>query len=244
MVQRVVLEVKQRPIWLQKFYHAIAEINLYTMVQKMGYGEEEFFLFQRKRIVKSSFMMLAAIPLALTISKWLFLLAPVLFIYNWWNDYQKEKREFHHFIFLKNLDFAKFMRLVVPYLMQNNTSLYGVFNRMIKRLDEGEVKQLLRQLMIDMTNNPGTDEPFRTFAESAGDSEEAITFMVTLYDYSEYAKDDSVLKDLSELASNEILRGSDEIITIKSKRFAFFPTKLNMLSTLLLMGYMGSVAYG
>lgn len=58
---------------------------------KNGYGEEEFFLFQRKRIVKSSFMMLAAIPLALTISKWLFLLAPVLFIYNWWSDYQKEK---------------------------------------------------------------------------------------------------------------------------------------------------------
>ncbi|MCP8032779.1 hypothetical protein JKS07_13590, partial [Listeria monocytogenes] len=226
------------------FYHAIAEINLYSMVQKMGYGEEEFFLFQRKRLIKSTLMMVAAVPLALTITKWLFLLAPVLFIYSWWVDYQKEKREFTNFLFLKNLDFAKFMRLVVPYLMQNSTGLYGVFNRMIKRLEDGEVKQLLRQLMIDMTNNPGSDLPFRTFAESAGDSDEAVTFMITLYDYSEYAKDDSVLKDLSELASNEILRGSDEIIDIKSKRFAFFPSKLNMLSTLLLMGYIGSVAYG
>ncbi|MCP8032841.1 hypothetical protein JKS07_13905, partial [Listeria monocytogenes] len=59
-MERVVLDVKPRPIWLQKFYHAIAEINLYSMVQKMGYGEEEFFLFQRKRLIKSTLMMVAA----------------------------------------------------------------------------------------------------------------------------------------------------------------------------------------
>ena len=51
--------------------------------------------------------------------------------------------------------------MLIPYLLQSNSTLYNVFNKMLLRLEEGYVKSSLENLIIEMNDNPNSEEPFK-----------------------------------------------------------------------------------
>ncbi|MCY9145417.1 hypothetical protein [Bacillus sp. T9C1] len=231
--------MKKRSIW-----HKFAEKDLYEMIEKMGYGEKEFTLFQRKRLIKSLMITLAAIPPGILINKLWFFLAIPAFFYIWYLDYAKAKKEYRGFLFKKQLAFSKFMRLVMPYLKQKHNSIYTVFNKILRRLEKGsDLKAALENLMTEINDKPNSIEPYLAFARYSGGSDSHISFMTMLYDYSQYTSDESVITELGQLASDELFEGIDEIINIKTRSFVFFPTKLTLANFILLAGYMGAIIY-
>jgi len=218
-----------------------AEENLYKMLREMRYDEAYFIKFQKMRFLKVLVFLLFGVILSIFLHPVAMIAAIALAIYQWWDQYRRVKSKYNNFSFKRQLEFSKFERMLIPYLLQSNTSLYNVFNHMLFRLEDGHVKQCLERLIIEMNDNPNSVEPFKRFAEDASGTNSAVLFMTTLYDYQQNTSDPSVITELGKMASEELFNGVDEIIEFKLRKFDMFPTKLTMISLIIVGGYMVSM---
>jgi len=229
------------------FWHLVAEPDLFEMVEKSGYGEYEFQVFQKKRFRNSLIASLAAVVPAIFISPWLAFLGTIFFLMQWRSAYTKEKKEFQDLLYDKQISWFSFQRLVVSYLTGDgkSDSIFVVFKKILSRLEEGEFKSNLQRLIIEITEDPESVRPFLTFANNAaGGTDSALTFMTALYNFKNHTHDNSVIDELSEKARNEMIRGIHEIRQKKEKDFYYFPTKLTMLNIIPMFGFMiGVVVY-
>ncbi|MGQ9024174.1 MULTISPECIES: hypothetical protein [Bacillus] len=235
----------------KSIWHTFAEPDLYEMVLKMGYTEKHFLSFQRRRFFKSCLITLAAVPPGLLINKLWFLFMIVLFFYVWFTDYKKARKEYQFFLFKKQLVFAKFMRIVLPYLKDRTNNVYSILKNIVRRIDdvvdnkpdELELKKSLEKLLFDIRMYPGSIEPYKRFAIESGGTDSAVSFMTILYDYEQQATDEQVINELGKKASNELFDGIDEIVRIKLNRFAFFPTKITLAQFIIFIGVMSAAIY-
>lgn len=230
--------------FMQKFWHLVAENDLYEMVEKSGFGEYEFYLFQKKRLIRSLFSTTAAIIPTLLVSKWLALTSIIFFVYTWRRMYVQERYEFNGMLFEKRIGWHVFQRMIVTYLVGSNTSVVSALKKTRESLEDGEeFTEHLNRLLIDMVDNPFSVQPYITFAENAaGGTDDALTFMTALYNYKHHSKDNSIISQLSEIARNSMMRGIKEIKRHKELGFYFFPTKITMLNVAPMFGYMAGAA--
>ncbi|MDU6483108.1 MAG: hypothetical protein E6538_14025 [Paeniclostridium sordellii] len=218
-------------------WHKLAEKNLYKMLKELGYTDKMFIKFQQNRVKKCSLFLLAGCILGF-IKISLILIGIVLALFQWTSIYKKTKSYYNNSMFKKQLTFSKFTRMLIPYLLQSNATLYSVFNKMLHRLEDGHVKKCLENLIIEMNNNPNSEEPFKEFALNASGTDQAVLFMTTLYDYQQNTFDSSVISELGKMASEQLFNGVDEIIDFKLRKFNMFPTKVTMISIIIVFGYM------
>ncbi|APT48319.1 hypothetical protein [Bacillus safensis] len=218
------------------FWMKIAESNLFYMMDEMGLSENQILKFQKARFFKTIIIFILACTVGILINKYFILVALAITIFLWISEYKRVESKYKKFMYQKNLVFNKFSRLLIPYLLEDNASLYDVLEKMRKRIDEGQVKTALEQLLIDMYDDQ-TDKPFIKFAKEASGTEDAFLFMTTLYDFQQNASDTSIIERLGEKSSEQLFKGVDEIIEFKLKRFLMFPTKLTMATLLIIIGY-------
>ena len=166
----------------ETIWHKLAEKDLYKMLKELRYTDEMFIKYQKNRFTKSILFLVAGIILAF-IQPYLIIAGIVLALFQWTNEYKRVKRFYNNSLFQKQLTFSKFTRMLIPYLLQSNATLYNVFNKMLFRLEEGYVKSSLENLIIEMNDNPNSEEPFKKFALTASGTDQAVLFMTTLYDY-------------------------------------------------------------
>jgi hypothetical protein len=119
--------------------------------------------------------------------------------------------------------------------------LASVFSKIIRRLDDDKDKELLMQLSHKMSERPNDIEPFLEYAKESSGSDMSILFMSTLFDIKQGVTDLEVVAELDRLASEELMRGVNQIIEYKSRKFVFLPTKMTMSSFLLVMGFAAAV---
>ncbi|PKR83053.1 hypothetical protein [Heyndrickxia camelliae] len=225
------------------FWHLIAENDLFEMVEKSGFGDKEFVLFQKRRLKGSLLSTIAAIVPTLLLSKWFAFSSILFFIYTWRNYYIKEKREYQDNLREKLTSWYVFERLVVVYLKGAHESIFEVLKKVLDRLEESEFKSHLERLIIDITEDSKSVNPYLNFAErAAGGNDAALTFMTSLYIYKNSTHDSSVIDELSDNARKEMMRGIVDIRKIKEKGFYHFPTKITMLNPIPMFGYMAGVA--
>ena len=216
----------------ETIWHKLAEKDLYKMLKELRYTDEMFIKYQKNRFTKSILFLVAGIILAF-IQPYLIIAGIVLALFQWTNEYKRVKRFYNNSLFQKQLTFSKFTRMLIPYLLQSNATLYNVFNKMLFRLEEGYVKSSLENLIIEMNDNPNSEEPFKKFALTASGTDQAVLFMTTLYDYQQNTFDSSIIEELGKMASEQLFNGVDEII-----EFNMFPTRITMLSLIIVFGYM------
>lgn len=221
----------------ETIWHKLAEKDLYKMFKELQYTDEMFIKFQKNRLIKCVLFIIAGVILAF-IEPYLVVLGITLAFIQWTGEYKKLKRFYNNSIFQKQLIFSKFTRMLIPYLLQSNATLYNVFNKMLFRIEDGYVKSSLENLIIEMNDNPNSEEPFKKFALNASGTDQAVLFMTTLYDYQQNTFDSSVIEELGKMASEQLFNGVDEIIDFKLRRFNMFPTKITMLSIIIVFGYM------
>lgn len=215
----------------------IAERNLYDMCREMGFTDERFVKYQKKRFFRA---VLFGIPLIIAsfFYQWWWALAGLSISgFIWWNEYNRAKKFYGNFNFEKQLQFSKFTRMLIPYLLQTDATLYSVFTRLLDRLEPGIVKNSLERLLIEMNEYPNSEAPFVRFAKDASGTDSSILFMTTLYDYHQNTFDHSIIMELGQLSSEQLFEGVDEIITYKLRKFSMYPTKLTMASFVITLGY-------
>ena len=97
---------------------------------------------------------------------------------------QTVKRVYMQFRFERQMQFAKFARLLIPLLKQTESgiNLYQIFSRVVPRLNYQVDKDLLMGLMKDLSDFPNSIQPYEDYAMAVSGSEMSILFMSTLYD--------------------------------------------------------------
>jgi hypothetical protein len=215
----------------------MAEHNLYDMCKEMGFTEERFIKYQKKRFFRSVLFGTPLVAAAFFIQWWWALAGIFISGFLWWNEYNRAKKFYANFNFEKQLQYAKFTRMLIPYLLQTNATLYSVFTRLLERLEESHVKRALERLLIEMNEYPNSDVPFVRFAKDASGTDSSILFMTTLYDFHQNTFDHSIIMELGQLSSDQLFEGVDEIITYKLRKFSLYPTKLTMSSFVVTLGY-------
>lgn len=234
-----VVESKKPNIWYQ-----LAEPDLFEMVEKAGYGEHEFLVFQKRRFRNAAIATLGAAVPAILISPWLSFLGIIFFVMSWRYTYTKEKKVFQDELYEKQISWFVFQRLVVSLLTGNgkSDSIFNVLEKILDRLNDGEFKSHVQRKIIGITEDPESVDPFLEFAKrGAGGTDSAMTFMTALYNFKNNTHDNSVIDELSDIARKEMMRGIYAIREKKEKDFYFFPTKLTMLNVVPMLGFMLSV---
>ena len=123
----------------ETIWHKLAEKNLYKMLKELRYTDEMFINYQKNRFKKCSVFLIVGVILSF-IQPYLILAGIALALLQWTNEYKRVKRIYNNSLFQKQLTFSKFTRMLIPYLLQSNSTLYNVFNKMLLRLEEGYVK--------------------------------------------------------------------------------------------------------
>ncbi|MGG3663002.1 hypothetical protein [Bacillus gobiensis] len=223
---------EKQSVWIR-----MAEHNLYDMCKEMGFTEERFIKYQKKRLFRALLFGFPLIVVAFFFQWWWSLAGISISAFLWWNEYNRAKKFYGKFNFEKQLQFSKFTRMLIPYLLQTNATLYSVFSRMLDRVEEGHVKSSLERLLIEMNEYPNSDEPFVRFAKDASGTDSSILFMTTLYDFQQNTYDHSIIMELGQLSSAQLFEGVDEIISFKLRKFSLYPTKLTMASFVITLGY-------
>lgn len=228
-----VASIDDKPsLWIR-----IAEHNLYEMCKLMGFTEDRFIKYQKKRLFRSILFGFPLILAAFFFQWWWAIAGIAISGFMWWNEYNRAKKLYGNFDFEKQLQFSKFTRTLIPYLLQTEATLYSVFTRLLDRLEPSYVKSSLERLLIEMNEYPNSEEPFVRFAKDASGTDGSILFMTTLYDFHQNTFDHSIIMELGKLSSEQLFEGVDEIIAYKLRKFSMFPTKLTMASFVITLGY-------
>lgn len=226
------------------FIEKTIEPEILFVLQEMGNSRKKIIKFQRTRIQSSVVIAFIFLALGVLIDNWLLIgaiVGPIIF----YKAQSKKVNNLHtSWKFQRQLQFSKFCRLLIPYLKQeNNQSLYAIFNKLLNRMETEEDKNSLYRLMTEMSENPNSVQPFVHFADRSSGTDSAVLFMTTVFDYSQTAKDASVITELGEQASEELMLMFDEILNFKLKKFVFYPTKVVMLSFIIVLGFAAGVLW-
>jgi len=222
-----------------RYSHLFAEEDLYRMLEEMGNTKRAIDQFQKKRIQQTLIMVVIGFLLGLFLSSWCYLLAVVLPIMFYRSKFTSIGKKYNAYKFERHLNFSKFTRLLIPYLKQaeGGTSLYQIFRKILKRTENPVDANSLARLMSEMSDRPNDVQPFVDFAIRSSGTDMSVLFMQTIYDFQQSSYDTNVIDELGKIASAELQRGIDEIVTFKLRRFTFFPTKLVMSSFIVVVGF-------
>lgn len=220
-----------------------AEDDLYEMLQKMGASEAGCRRYMRKRFAVS--FLFGSLALALGLSfHWAILAvsAPLVCLITWALIFRMTKNQFTWFLFKQEYLFSRFMQEIIPRLEMNGTTVYQACLEVYDGMPREEpLKRALGHFLIGLREEPQSEIPFRMFAEHTCGSDEAFTFMHTLYDYQQATDDPEILYQLSLQNSRQIFHGIEEISRIKLKRLSLFPTVVTMLILIPMLAFCGGM---
>ncbi|HAR0336014.1 TPA: hypothetical protein IYH17_002946, partial [Enterococcus faecium] len=201
--------------------------NYYKKLREMNNSNVSIIKWQKQRFLKSWIFVGVGLVMYLLLGKeWYYLAGGIATAIGFYIIQAKSINNiYNQFRFERHLQFSKFTRLLIPYLKQKKDggNLYGVFAKIVKRLDYDTDKQLLMKLMQDMTDRPNDIQPFVEYAEQTSGTDMSVLFMQTIYDIRQGSADLDVIEELDRLASEELMAGIDSIIDFKSRRFVFYP---------------------
>lgn len=219
-------------------WEKIAEEKLYYQLREMGDTTKDINKFQRKRVMVFLFFVLLGCAAGAFVHVWLYLAGPILGVVFYKMQLKKVDNFYKAWKFMRQLNFSKFTRLVIPYLKASGgtAALYTIFNKILQRTEDEADKRSLYQLMGEMGDNPESLEPFTDYAERSSGTDMSHLFMSTIFDFQQSTFDTSVIDELGRMASEDMMNAIDEIIEMKLRRFVMFPTKVVMSSFILVAG--------
>lgn len=223
----------------QSLYENIAEPTLYPMLKEMGNPKHAIDKFQKQRLTQSFVVIILFMIFGLFLSKWFYILSIIFGFVIYKQRFKTIEKQYNSWKFQRHLQFSKFTRLLIPYLKQSEgkVSLYSIFNKILMRTENEVDQKSLYTLMSEMSNKPNDIQPFIDYAERSSGTDMSVLFMSTIFDFQQSTFDTTVIDELGQISSEELMISIDEIIGFKLRRFAFFPTKVVMSSFIIVMGF-------
>lgn len=224
-------------IWLD-----LLSNDIYKMLIDMNYSDAVIEKWQKSRVLKS--VMLGVIGLAAGIVMGQPMImggGPALAFALYFMEGSKIKTSYRNYKFYRALQFAKFTRLVVPYLRSDSAGgtesrVHSTLAAVMERLDSDEDKQLLATLLNEIAQMPDDKQPYINYAQKVANNDFALTFMETLFDIRQGSASLAIIERMSRESNEQIQNLTEDIIQLKSKKFLMFPTKVAMTSIIIIIG--------
>lgn len=119
--------------------------------------------------------------------------------------------------------------------MVENVTLVKEMSEVERRITYEAIARIER-LMFNIRSNKDNVEDFLDFARESSNTEMSISFMESLYYYTQSTKDTNVIVELANLSGQEMFSMVDEIIHLKMKRIENIPMLVVMLMLIPLFG--------
>lgn len=221
------------------FYQSASE-EMVRVMKAMDYQTVDIVRVQKKRIFLSLLIFIVFIALASMIHSFVFfILSPFIAFGAWMLSAEEIRRSYHRFQFKRQYDYNKFREKLLPLLHGRRNNLYSNLQELLAEQPNGRVKDALSRFLIRLNEQPNQVTPFLQFADEASGTDEARTFMQTLFDFQQNTDDMDILDALSLQASEELFRGIDDISQIKLNRIMLFPSLFTMSVLIPILGFVG-----
>lgn len=212
---------------------------VYSKLRRMRNSNISIKTWSKNNVKSSLITGFACVMSGLTVNKLMFIGALILPIYMYVTKLQSANNMFNQWQFERRIQFSKFSRLLIPYLKRTvgGTSLHYIFGKVAERLDDKQDRDLLNILRKEMSDNPGEVAPFIKYAEQASGTDTSVLFMSTLFDIRQGAVDMSIIDELGQMATAQLMDGINQIIAFKTKKFTFFSTILTFMNLIIVIGF-------
>lgn len=205
---------------------------------EMEYTDSMIFKFQQERILKSILVLVVFVMLGLAFNNVFFFLGLIIAFYFWSDGEKMVEGMYEVHEFEKNVEFSNFKMLLIPYLLENDSSLYKSLANVRERIDNDYLQNCIQRFMYELDSQEiNTPQPYTNFANALSGTNSARMFMHLLYLYEEKSNDKKVIQDLNNRAREEMFAGVDIICRIKIKRFYTLMTKITMLGLIPLASF-------
>lgn len=129
--------------------------------------------------------------------------------------------------------------------MVENVTLVSEMSEVERRITYEAIARI-EKLMFNIRSNKDNVEDFLDFARESSNTEMSVSFMESLYYYTQSTKDTNVIVELANISGQEMFSMVDEIIDLKMKRIENIPMTVVMLMLIplfaILISFMVSVA--
>lgn len=129
--------------------------------------------------------------------------------------------------------------------MVENVTLVSEMSEVERRITYEAIARI-EKLMFNIRSNKDNVEDFLDFARESSNTEMSVSFMESLYYYTQSTKDTNVIVELANISGQEMFSMVDEIIDLKMKRIENIPMTVVMLMLIplfaILISFMVTVA--
>lgn len=230
------------------FYMNFLSDDAYEKMKEMNTSDGFILKWQQQRVLYSALMGVFVILIGFYIKMPLIALFGPLLAFAWF--FMKGKsidQNYMVYKFNRALEFAKFTRLVVPYLRSDSNGgsesrVYTTLSAVVGRLDTKEDRQLLATLLYEMTQRPEDKQPYVDYAMKVGGTDFAITFMETIYDIRQGSANLNIVERLSRESNEQVQGLMKDIVRMKNKKLLMIATKATMPVMIIILGSIVAIA--
>lgn len=154
----------------------------------------------------------------------------------------------------RHYEFLYFFSLLVPHLSGEagaTMGLYNVLGKLEERLkpegvdgSDGVLKAGVNRLIIQMTNAPGSIEPFLVFARECSGTELATDISIALFDFQQNSDEQDAILRLKRKVNKDLEKRIEDIVDMKISKFRWYSERLVMSVFVLVLGILGAAIWG
>lgn len=220
-------------------YSKLLPENAFHQLIEMNNSKSDIEMWHRRNIWLTVSIFLIFSLLSFFTTFWFAILGAFFSTVYYHNQMKSVRVSYNQFRFERQFQFTKFTQLIIPLLKQSsgNINLRAVFDKIVPRMDFDIDRKILQRLMSDMSYYNNSYYAFDMFAKQMSGTDTSYLFMSTLADLNNGALDLKVIDELGKLSSDEMMKGMDQIIDYKVRKFNGTYGKMVGSMILIILGF-------
>jgi hypothetical protein len=236
-------QFRNRPV--NKLVMRLLSEREHKMFQKLNLSIVDEINFQRKRVLRSiAGFFIGFVLIDVFKTYWSWSLPLVLGLGLFYLSHRKLKTLVDGWTLNREVAFAKFMRLLTPYLLSGtNLNAYRLFEQIGSRLNSDDDRRMVSYLLESLRLNPGKEEPYTDFARAYSGNPRAVTRMSSIYGILNTRGSKAVIETLARQADEEFMEQVRKIAKRKINSLGVISTLTFMVGMLPLFGMLASLLF-
>lgn len=159
----------------------------------------------------------------------------------WYLNIKNTYNYYAQYSITRQIAFTTFTRIAGALLpdLSDGSNLLSVFDKVSKHMDNHNDKVALEKLMIRMSTDKNSSEPFLEFAHKFSTTDRAELTMIYMHQMYLGNTDTSGLQSLINDTNEDYREQTKRIIEMKMRKFTMTTTKIAVSAIIVLFGYFG-----
>lgn len=191
-----------------------------------------------------AFIVIPFLTLLLKVSMlWGLLVAALISAIIIWSRFNDLHKSYKFFLFERQKDFNMFERLILPLLIsvsEGGMSVAGAIKEVGRRMPGANNKRLISRLLIGISDNPSSSEPYTQFAKEFSSTPAAQLFMYSVYRMSCGDFETDSLRNLADTTNKQQVEQTNYIIENKLHRFQLITTRMLIYVLIPIFGFLAA----